>query len=152
MSLTIEPLGWWYSNWRTNIPKTLLHCCESSTSHNRLPNLGILQRGVRIPRKFDFEGQQDLTSEFPQNWGSRNSWRAQILLCVYKDPGKRISDLARDWSRLAYSVWESPVEACVHAWHVGSLPWGQRTLISAVWGDTVRWHKSFWRRSTLPLP
>ena len=146
MSPTIKPLGGWYSNWRTNIPKKFLHCCESSTSHNRLTNLGILQRGARIPKESDFEGQQDLISEFPQNWGSRNSWRAQTVLCVYHDPGERNSDLTR--SRLAWSVWESPVEAWVHS----SLLQGQGTLTSAIWGGTVCWHKSFWRRPTLPLP
>ena len=32
------------TNWRTIIPKKLLHCCESSRPHHRLAHLGIQQR------------------------------------------------------------------------------------------------------------
>ena len=30
-----------------------------------------LAKGLRIPREFDFGGQWDLITEFPQNWGNR---------------------------------------------------------------------------------
>ena len=53
-----------------NYTKKFSHCCESSRTHNRFPNLGISVR-LRTPREFDFEGQWDLTTEFPQDWGNR---------------------------------------------------------------------------------
>ena len=73
---TIEPLSRWPTNCRTIIPKTFLHYCKSSRAHNRFPNLGSPAKGLRTPRKFDFEGQWDLITELPQDWET-GSWRAQ---------------------------------------------------------------------------
>ena len=39
--------------------KRFLHCCKSSS------------KGTETPREFDFEGQWDLTTELPQDWGNR---------------------------------------------------------------------------------
>jgi len=41
ISLTIEPLSRWPTNWKTIISKKLSHCYKSTRTHNRFPNLGI---------------------------------------------------------------------------------------------------------------
>ena len=46
---TIEPSGGWSTNRRTITPKKISHCCKISRPHNRLPNLGIQQRGWESP-------------------------------------------------------------------------------------------------------
>ena len=49
VSPTIEPPNKQPTNWRTIIQKKCLHCCESSTDHNRFPNPGIWQRAENPP-------------------------------------------------------------------------------------------------------
>ena len=53
------------TKWRTIIPKKFLYCCKSSRAHNRFSNLGDMAKGLRNPREFDFEGQWDVTGNFP---------------------------------------------------------------------------------------
>ena len=38
---------------------------------------GGLAKELEIPREIDFEGQQDFIIGCLQNWGNRDSWRAQ---------------------------------------------------------------------------
>ena len=47
--INIDPPGWQNTNRRTIVPKKFSHCCKSSRSHNRLPNLGIQQREWESP-------------------------------------------------------------------------------------------------------
>ena len=37
-------------------------------------------KGLSIPRQSDFDGQWDLITELPKQWGNRDSWRAQTKL------------------------------------------------------------------------
>ena len=71
MSLTREPPCRQPTNWRTIIPKKFSHYCESSRAHNRFSSLGNPAKGLRNSREFDFEGQWDLITELPHEWGNR---------------------------------------------------------------------------------
>ena len=44
ISSTIKLLSRRPTNWMIIIPKKFSHYCKSSRTHNRFPNLGILQR------------------------------------------------------------------------------------------------------------
>ena len=54
-----------------------------------------------ITTESDFECQQDLITELPQNWGKWDSQRAQTKPCAHQDPGESSSDPTRDWARVA---------------------------------------------------
>ena len=43
----------------------------------------------------------NLITELPQDWGNRDSWRAQTTPCTHQDPEERSSDSKTDWARLA---------------------------------------------------
>ena len=121
----------------------LLHCCESSRAHN-ISQPGNPAKGLSTLREFDFEGQWDLITELPQDWGNRLLEGRNKTLCT---PGSRRKE---QWPHkrqpnLPVSVQESLVEV----WVNGNLLWGQRHWIQQ------SWHKSLWRRlpwSPLPLP
>ena len=57
-------------------------------------------KGLRIPRESDFEGQKDLITELPQDWGNRDSWRAQTKPYADQDRRERSSDPKRESARL----------------------------------------------------
>ena len=59
------PAGKQPPNWRI-IRKKFSHCHKGSRSHIRLANWDPAKG---TPRETDFEGQQDLIIEFPQDWG-----------------------------------------------------------------------------------
>ena len=48
-------------------------------------------KGLGIPKESDFEGQQDLITRLPQDWGKQRlqSWRAQTKLCLHQDSEKK---------------------------------------------------------------
>ena len=46
-------------------------------------------KGTGNPQESDFEGQQDLIIELPQDCGNRDSWWAQTKPCVHLDRGER---------------------------------------------------------------
>ena len=48
-------------------------------------------KGLRTPREYDFEGQWDLITEFPQDWGNR-LLEGTNKTCAHQDPGERNSD------------------------------------------------------------
>ena len=83
---TIEPPSRQPTNWRTIISKKFSHSYESSRAHNRFTDLGIWQKGLRNPREFDFWGQGDLITEFPQDLGNRLLEGTNKTLCT---PGPR---------------------------------------------------------------
>ena len=63
------------------------HCCEGCELHIRLPSLGIQQKGLGIPRESDFEGQWDLITGLPQDWGGGGRYSTlggykQNLVCT----------------------------------------------------------------------
>ena len=70
---------------RTIIPKKFSHHCESYRLLNRVSNLGDLAKGLSIPRESDSEGRWGLITELPQDWGSRDSRRAQTKPCAHQD-------------------------------------------------------------------
>jgi len=55
---------------------------------------GDLTEGLGIPRESDLEGQQDLITGLPEDWGKQRlqSWRAQMRFCMHQDPEDRSSD------------------------------------------------------------
>ena len=111
------------------MPKKFSHCCESSRPHNRLSNLGIPAKGLRIPKESNFEGQQDLITELPQDWQNK-FWRAQTKPCV---PQKTGAVTPRETeSDLSVSAQEFEAEA----WVDTGLLQGQGHLC---------FHKSFWK-------
>ena len=57
---------------------TLLH---SSRAHNRFPNLGTWQRAWKP--EFDFEGQRDLITKLPKDWGNR-LFEGRTKPCVHQ--------------------------------------------------------------------
>ena len=71
--------------------------------------------GVGIPRGCDFEGQWDLITGLPQDWGKQrhHSWRAHTNSCAHQDPGERSSDPKETDPGLLQSVQESLAEAWV---------------------------------------
>ena len=48
-----------------------------------------LSKGTENPQESDFEGQQDLIRELPQDCGNRDSWWAQTKPCAHLDLGER---------------------------------------------------------------
>ena len=57
-------------------------------------------KGLRLPREFDFGGQWDLITEFPQD-RQTDFQSAQTKPCAHQDPGERSSDPTGDGARLA---------------------------------------------------
>jgi len=55
-------------------------------------------KGLGIPREYGFEGQQDLITGLPQDWGRQrlHFWSAQTKSCTNQDPGEKSSDATRD--------------------------------------------------------
>ena len=53
---------------------------------NQISQPGDLAKGLRTPRDFDFEGQWDLITELPQDWGNRLLEGTNKTLCA---PGPR---------------------------------------------------------------
>ena len=53
-------------------------------------------KGTENPSEFDFEGERDFITKCPQDWGNRDSWRAQTKYCVQWGQGERSSDHIRD--------------------------------------------------------
>lgn len=65
-----NPLDGQPRNWRKIIPKKFSYCSDGSKPHVRLPTWGS-NRGTGIPRESDLEGQRDLITRLPQDWGKR---------------------------------------------------------------------------------
>ena len=95
-----------------NYTNKFSHCCESSRAHNTFPDLGISVR-LRTPREFDFEGQWDLITELPQDWGNRP-------LCIRTQKKGTVTPQETE-PDLPVSVQESQAEAWVNI----DQPWGQ---------------------------
>ena len=75
---------------------------------HKISQPGGLEKGLRSPREFDFEGQQDLITELPQT-GKTNYWRAQTKPCVPQKKGAVTpSETESDFS---VSAQESEAEA-----------------------------------------
>jgi len=57
-----------------------------------------LKDSLGIPRESDLEGQQDLITRLPQDWGKQRlqSWRAQTKPCMHQDSEERSSDPTGD--------------------------------------------------------
>ena len=68
--------------------------CQASQSRD-------LSKGLGIPKKSDFEGEQDLTAGLAQDWGKQRlySCRTQTKCCVQQDSGERSNDHTGDWIR-----------------------------------------------------
>ena len=96
-------------------------------------------KGLNIPRESDFEGQQDLITEFPQAWGSRDSWRKQRKPCVHQDPGERSSDPTRDWGRLGCVCMGVSGGGVDRYWINSGLLWGQGHWLPQSWEDWEAW-------------
>ena len=110
-----------------NYTKEVLHCCESSSAHNKFSNLGIQKRGWEPPRNLTLRASGFWLQNFHRT-GEIHSWRAQTKPCVHQDPGKMSSGPTRDWVRLACEY------SGVSGWGVGQQ-WpvaGPGTLTVAV--------------------
>ena len=57
-------------------------------------------KGTENLREFDFEGQWNLITELPQDWGNRDPRRAQTKPCADQDPRERSSGPTGDSARL----------------------------------------------------
>ena len=71
------------------------HRSESSEPPHQAFQPGSLAMGGGSPRETGFEGQQDLITGIPQDWGKQKlkSWRAHTRSHVHQE-------LIRDWARL----------------------------------------------------
>ena len=122
------------------IPRKSSHCCKSSSSHNRFPNLGIWQRNWAPPGNLTLKVRRIWLQNFHRT-GETDPWRAQTKSCALTGPRRK-----QQWPHketepdLPVSVQVSPPEA----WVERGLQWGQRHWLQQTW------HKSFWRRSLLP--
>ena len=90
ISPTIEQPSRQLTNCRTIIPNKFLHCCKVPRATVDSPTWGIPAKGLRTPREFDFEGQWDLRTELPQDWGNRPLEGTNKTLCT---PGARKKEL-----------------------------------------------------------
>ena len=105
-------------------------------------------KDLRTLREFDFEGQWDLITQLPQDWGSR-PLEDTTKPWVHQEPGERSSDPTRDWARLACECPGASRRGAGWQWPA----MGSGALAATVLGATACWCKSFWRRSPLlPLP
>ena len=68
---------------------------------------GDLTNGLGIPRESDFEGQRDLITRLPQDWGKENlqSWWAQTKPYTHQDSEERSSDLTGGWAKTTCWCW-----------------------------------------------
>ena len=109
-----EPLGGQETNWRTIIPKKFSHCFKSSRLHSRLPNLGIWQKRLRIPKEFDFESPWDLIRT-STGLGRKESLEGhkQNLVCTRTQEKGTVTPKETE-SYLPVSVQESPMEAWIN--------------------------------------
>ena len=123
-----EPLNIPLTNWRTIIPKYLLHCHKSSRAHDRFLNLGIQQR--------DWEPPGNLTLKVRGIWlqnfhriQETDSWRAQTKLVSTKIQEKGALTPQETEPDLPVSVQEYLVEM----WVDSGLPQGQRHKLQQSW-------------------
>ena len=107
-------------NWRTIITKKFTYCFKYSWPHIRFPNLRN-SKGLGIPRQSDFEGQQDLITELPQDWRKETLGRHKQNLVCTRTQGKGAVTPQETEPDLLLSVWGSPAEV----WDGSGLPWGQ---------------------------
>ena len=64
------------------------HCCEVSRPHIRLQP-GDPAKELGIPRESDFEGQWDLITELPEDWGKQGLLEGtDKTLCALGPRGK----------------------------------------------------------------
>ena len=115
ISLTIEPLSRWPTNWKTIISKKLSHCYKSTRTHNRFPSLGIWQRdekpqGICLWRPVGFD------TELLQHWRNRLLEDTNKTLFT---PGPRRKEqwpqrlsVACLWVCRSLQWWHGSTEAC----------------------------------------
>ena len=75
--------------------KKALALLQNFQGSQQISQPGDPAKSLRTPRELDIEGQWNLTTELPQDWGNRH-WRAQTKPCAHQDPGERSSDPKRD--------------------------------------------------------
>ena len=105
---------------------------------------GDSAKGLRTPREFEFEGQWDLITEFPQDWGNR-FLEDTIKPHAHPDPGERSSDPTRDGARLPHG---SPgVSGGVMSQQRPAA--GSVALTATVLGAAVCWPSVFLKEVTI---
>ena len=131
-------LGGWPTNWRTIIPKKVLHSCEGSTPHIRLPSLGILPRDWESPGNLTLKASGTWLQDLHRTGGSRNK-----TMCA---PGPRGKEHC-PYRRLSQTYRECLRVSCRRVG--GQWPaTGRRALVAAVLGDGTQQQFS-WRT---PMP
>ena len=118
MNPTTEPLSRQPTNWRTIVPMKFLHCCESSRTHNRFPNLWIGQRDCVPPGNLTLEavGFDDRTFT---GLGKQTLGKHKQNLVHTGTQEKGAVTLQETEPHLPVSVQESQAEVNT------DLPWGQ---------------------------
>ena len=99
VSPTIEPLSRQPANWRTILPKKFLHCFKF-WGPQQISQPGNPAKEMRSPRESDFEGQWDLITERPQEWGNRLLEGTNKTFCGPR-PNRKEQWPTRVWARLA---------------------------------------------------
>ena len=91
-----------------NYTKEVLALLQKFKDLQQLSQPGDPENRLRAPKEFDVEGQWDLITELPQDWGNRllasKKKKKKQKTCMYQGPGERSSDPTRDWARC---VWVS---------------------------------------------
>ena len=93
-------------------------------------------KGTGSPRESDLEGQRDLTTRLPQDWGKQGlqCWRGHTKPCTHQDSEERTRETPRETeAKLPARVGGSPVEAWVsrgspQGWGHGSSCLGRSPL------------------------
>ena len=108
-----EKLGGWGPQKEQQIRVSNLNHPEPAPTSNS--EHGDTAKGMRTPRKSDFEGQGDFIIGLPQNWGKQrfHSQRAQTNLSCTKTQGERAVTPQDTEPELYASVGGSPLQSCV---------------------------------------
>ena len=108
------PAEWVTHNLENINTKEVLPLLWSFKTPHQASQPGDPTKGLGIPRKSDLEGQWDLITRLPQDWGKQRlqSWRTQTKFYAYQDIEERSSDSIGNWTKAA-SVGGSPVEVWV---------------------------------------
>ena len=104
--------GWVTHSLENNAKEVLALLWRFWTPH-QASQPGDLTKGLGIPRESGLEGQQDLITGLPEDWGKQilQSWRAQTKSYAHQDPEERSSDPTETEPKPPAGVGGPPLEA-----------------------------------------
>ena len=99
------PIRWVKHKLENTNTKEVLPLLWRFWTPHQASQLGDLTKRLGISRESDLEGQHDLITRLPQDWGKQrfHYWRAQTKPCAYQNPGERNSDPTGEQARPTHS-------------------------------------------------